>query len=378
MKPDELEVIADRISDDQAIDWDRILTDSAPSERPLLAQLQTLASIAHLHRSTPPIEDQAHRTSDEPRPPRASIGRWGHLELLEPLGHGTYGEVYRAWDPRLDRQVALKVLRAHPGAVDRRVIHEARLLAKIHHPNVPTIYGGRMVDGRVGLWSELIEGHTLNALVEYLGPLGAEEAAHVGIAVCGALSAAHAHGLLHRDIKAQNVMRARGGRIVLMDFGAGGEVAPADGERGRSFAGTPVYLAPEVLANRRTSIRSDIYGLGVLLYYLVTGHFPIEGDSLPAVRDAHACQRRIALQVLRPDLPKSFVRVVECACALDPDARFATAAELQGALEEASGFRDRAATPSRGSDRPWIGVFIALLVLAALVLLAWWMVVLYT
>lgn len=333
MKPEELEVIADRISDGKAVDWERLLSESSPQERPLLAQLQTLASIADVHRPSSAQGDASEPMADEPRPPGTSIGRWGHLELLERLGEGTYGEVYRAWDSRLDREVALKILGAQPRPAERRVIHEARLLAKVRHPNVPIIYGGRIVDGRVGLWTELIEGHTLNTLMDFLGPFDAEEATHIGVAVCGALSAAHARGLLHRDVKAQNVMRARGGRIVLMDFGAGGELAPPEPGRGRSIAGTPVYLAPEVLTDRRTSVRTDIYGLGVLLYYLVTGRFPVEGDSLPAVRDAHACQRRTALQELRPDLPKPFVRVVERACAPDPAGRFATAAELQRALE---------------------------------------------
>ena len=144
--------------------------------------------------------------------------------MLERVGEGAFGEVYRAWDTRLDREVALKLLRrqdwSHAGDASA-VIDEGRMLAQVRHPNVVTVHGADRIAGRVGLWMEFIHGRTLEQLLHERGPFGAGEATLIGLDVCRALSAVHRAGLLHRDIKAQNVMREDGGRIVLMDFGTG-------------------------------------------------------------------------------------------------------------------------------------------------------------
>lgn len=347
MKGDDLEALADRIAEGEAVDWDDLIAHSPRTDRTLLAQLRTLAEIVHVHRSA---DDASDGVVEPSLPPKPSIGQWGHLELLERLGSGAYGEVYRAWDPRLEREVALKLLWTRAGRQTRRVIHEARRLAKIRHPNVPIVHGARIVDDRVGLWSELIEGRTLDELVTWLGPLSAEEAAQICCAVCSALTAAHSAGLLHLDIKAQNVIRARGGRIVLLDFGAGGELWSVAASP--AVAGTPAYLPPEILAGEAPTVRSDIYSLGVLLYFLVTGAFPIPGNSLGEIREAHRRSERIQLRDLRPDLTSGFTRIVERALSPRPDARFATAAECQRALEQYSSVRDApGAERSRESRR---------------------------
>ena len=137
------------------------------------------------------------------------------------------------------------------------------------------MYGADEHDGRVGLWTEFVRGESLDAVGRSAhGPLGAREAALVGLDVCRALAAVHGAGLVHRDVKAQNVMREAGGRIVLMDFGTGAEIAGAHAR----LAGTPLYLAPEIFAGEpATSLQSDIYSVGVLLFYLVTGAFPGDG-----------------------------------------------------------------------------------------------------
>src|SRR5205085_8903612 len=127
-------------------------------------------------------------------------------------------------------------------------------------------------------------------------------AAMTGIDLCGAVAAVHRAGLLHRDIKAQNVMRAVGGRIVLMDFGGGGML-----DDRRSFdghlAGTPLYLAPEILAGETASVAGDVYGLGVLLYHLVTLKYPVQGNDLEEIGAAHRKGDLVPLSDLRPDLP---------------------------------------------------------------------------
>jgi len=150
---------------------------------------------------------------------------------------GSFGEVYRAFDPTLQRHVALKLLLprgAHPEAEAAELLREARALAKVRHPNIVAIYGVDRHDGRVGFWSDFVFGRTFSQIVDTQGPLGAREAALVGIDVCKAAAAVHAAGLLHRDIKAGNVMREAGGRILLMDFGLTHE-----GDRDDSPRGTP-------------------------------------------------------------------------------------------------------------------------------------------
>jgi eukaryotic-like serine/threonine-protein kinase len=266
------------------------------------------------------------------------IGRWGPLELLECIGEGTFGQVFRARDG-LQREVAAKLLRPNRGSADRlgeKVLREARILARIRHSNVVLVHNAESHDGRVGLWMELIRGKTLESLLAAHGTFSAREAAFIGQDLCRALAAVHAAGLVHRDIKAQNVMREEGGRVVLMDFGAGQVVG--DSAAAGQITGTPLYLAPEVLDGHDATVRSDIYSLGVLLYHLVTNDYPIRARSLKELRAAHADNRRVRLHDARPDsLPDSLVRVIEKATDPIPERRYATAGEMQSDLMHAGG-----------------------------------------
>jgi tetratricopeptide (TPR) repeat protein len=241
--------------------------------------------------------------------------------------------VYRAWDVTLEREVALKLMRA--AAEDPALLQEARMLARLRHLNIVTVYGADRHEGRSGVWMDFIEGDTLAALVEERGSFGAREALLMGVDVCRALAAAHQRGLLHRDIKAQNVMRERGGRIVLMDFGLGHEagVVAAD------FGGTPLYMAPELFQGGPPTVRSDLYAAGVLLFHLVTGDYPVKGSTVDELRAAHIAQTPRTLRDLRSDLPSSFVRVVERALAAEPPRRYGSAGQMTAALEAALGTR---------------------------------------
>jgi hypothetical protein len=193
------------------------------------------------------------------------------------------------------------------------------------------VHGADSHDGRVGFWMDLIEGQTLEQRV-HDGRLSAGEAIYVGKELCRALAAVHQADLLHRDVKAQNVMRASdGGRIILMDFGAGEfRSAPSAGRP----QGTPLYLAPELFTGAPATVQTDIYALGVLLYYLVTGRFPVEGKSFTDLALAHAQHARRHLRDARSDLPDAFVGVVERATDPDPSRRFHSAGDLHAALEE--------------------------------------------
>jgi len=357
--------LAEAVSDGSPIDWAEAERDVTPDERAVIQQLHVLADLAGVHRSLPAsVTDASTLPNTAP-----AIGIWAHLALLERLGRGTFGEVYRAWDRHLEREVALKLLhgvRASADAPslsrdsdDRRgdpqvaaVLREARLLARVRHPNVVQVYGVAVQEGRVGLWMELIRGETLERLLRKNGPFNAREAALIGIDLCRALAAIHGAGLIHRDIKAQNVMRETGGRIVLMDLGT----SRASGPRPvPDFAGTPLYLAPEIFAGSAASERTDIYSVGVLLYHLVTRAFPVEGASVTELDARHTEGANIRLRDARPDMPTAFVSLVERALA-GPERRYESAGALEAALvatlEDEDGVVVQKARPAR-ERHPW-------------------------
>ncbi len=335
--------IARAILEGTPVDWDS-LESSAASEsfRAVLRDLRLLSTVAvaqDLVAREPPPADTSSATpaagaATVALPGQAALGTWGHLTLLEVVGRGSFGEVYRARDPRLDRDVALKLLhRPQPGQDANTAIDEGRALARVRHPHVVTVYGADRIDGRVGVWMDYVRGRTLAEVLHRHGSFSAQEAAVIGLDLCRALAAVHRAGLLHRDIKAQNVMREEGGRTVLMDFGTvtdtTDESGPAD------LAGTPLYLAPEVLGDGAPSVRSDIYSLGVLLYHLVTRDFPVRGRSLGAIRHAHGEGRCTLLRDVRPDLPGAFIDAVERATAVDQAQRFDSAGAFEQALARA-------------------------------------------
>ena len=351
----------------------------------LLSQLKVIAQIAGMHRDIDDIDDavdvvhragtpatdslgdmlsRAGRSADE-RPDLTRARPWGGLFILEKIGGGSFGQVYRAWDPALDREVALKLLRlAQPSSPKAdAVVREGRLLAKLRHPNVIDVYGAAKIDCEVGIWMEFVCGRTLERIVLEEGPMSAQEASLVAESLCSALAAVHQQGLLHRDIKAANVMRESGGRYVLLDFGTGTEVTPDETMVGR-MAGTPLYMPPEVMEHAPATIQSDIYSVGVLLFFLVTGTYPVYAKTLSEIRTAHRSGRRVLLSDVRSNLPGWFVRVVEKASAPRVKERYASFGEMllaitTGAVERPEG---RASLWIRGTGLV-VGVFTVLTLL---------------
>jgi Tol biopolymer transport system component len=207
------------------------------------------------------------------------------------------------------------------------------------------------------------------------GPMSAREVAGIGIDLCQALSALHGSGLLHRDLKAQNVMREIGGRIVLMDFSV---VHAMETDAGiTELSGTPLYMAPELLRGGSASIATDIYSLGVLLFHLLSGRFPVEGAHLSDIRSAHARGDHTRLRDLRPEVPESIVQVIERALDDDPAARYRTAGELEHALASAFGTHVPAISESATEARrvttrwKWATIAAALLAATAIAVLVW-------
>jgi len=320
-----------------AADSGAVDAEVSDSRRAAIRQAHIVARIADLHR-TLPADDADVRPEGRTVP----VTSWGRLTIVEEIGRGAFGAVYRAKDPRLDREVALKLLRRDAGTDDERVaasvVEEGRLLARVHHPNVVTIYDADRIAGRVGLTMELVRGWTLEQELRQRGPFPANDVIAAGIEISRALAAVHDAGLLHRDIKTQNVMRHRArsdsgtntGRLVLMDFGAGRELL--DEPDSVDLTGTPLYLAPEVFAGQPASVASDIYSVGVLLYHLATRSFPVVGRSLRELRALHARGHRRSLGDQRPDFPAVLVRIIERAIDPDPACRYRRAADLEAAL----------------------------------------------
>lgn len=333
------------VSDGASVDWDAAQRGAqSDEERALVQQLHALANLS----TTAESLQSAAQSLDDAQPPVA-VARWGPFELCERLAAGSFGEVYRARDPRLDTYVALKLMASSASAetLGQRAIEEGRLLAKVRHPHVVSVYGADSHNGRVGIWMELIEGHTLTEWLAAHGAMGAREAAAIGGDLCAALAAVHAAGLVHRDVKAQNVMRQAGGRVVLMDLGAGIDTKRVHEQAGAAgISGTPLYMAPELFAGHSATAHTDVYALGVLLFHLVTQQFPVAGVSVADVIAKHASGTRRRLRDLRPDLPSSLVAAIDRSIDPDPKRRFATAGEFDAALRE--DVRVDAPEPSRG------------------------------
>ena len=376
MRADEraLADLAASVADGDVVDWGAAEARSTAEERRLVRHLQLVDRIASLHRTIPaePEDDVQAPADGRLSQPEPSGPRWGRLVVLEPIGRGTSAEVFRAWDTELHRDVALKLLKSDGGAdaaAHARVLQEARRLARIRHAHVVHVYGAEQHEQRVGLWMELVRGESLEEIVRTRGALGAAEASIVGRDLASAIASVHAAGLLHRDLKAQNVVRESGGRIVLMDFGTGEELRDAGGSA--RLTGTPLYLAPEVFSGGRASVQSDLYSLGVLLFFLVTGEYPVTADSHEGLARAHRERRARRLRDLRPDLPQAFVAAVERALAPDPAARFRTAGEMEAALRDVVG--DRAASTDRRPQRGlrWSAAAAVLLLCAALAAIFW-------
>jgi len=348
--------LADAILDGSPIDWMAAESSSDGTAQLLVGQLKVLAAVAafargdherasasldeaersraDLHRSTTPSPSTLSHIPPSRVDPKVADApvMWSHLRLVERIGRGAFGEVYRAWDTRLDREVALKLLAAESSSGDRAasaIIHEGRLLARVRHPNVVTIHGAEQIADQIGLWMEFVRGRTLEQILDQRKVVSAAEAVAIGLELCRAMSAVHGAGLLHRDIKTHNVMRAEDGRIVLMDFGTGREL---DDDASSDLAGTPLYLAPEVVQGHRATVRSDIYSLGVLLYHLVAGSYPVQARTVREVRHAHERGERIAVQTARSDVPSKLARVIERAIAARPERRYESADALAADL----------------------------------------------
>jgi Protein kinase domain len=258
----------------------------------------------------------------------------GRYRIVELLGKGGMGEVYRADDLKLGQAVALKFLPQRLAADPTRLtrlLNEVRIARQVSHPNVCRVYDVGEVDGEHFISMEYIRGEDLADLVRRIGRLPPDKAVQIARQICTGLAAAHARGVLHRDLKPGNVLLDEHGVARLTDFGLAGFVEDLRGAQVRE--GTPAYMAPEQLAGREVSVRSDIYSLGLLLYELFTGQSPFRARSLPELieeRQTSTPPSPSSLVALDPIVERVILRCLEPQPSRRPASALAVAAALPG------------------------------------------------
>jgi serine/threonine-protein kinase len=250
--------------------------------------------------------------------------------------------VYKARDRLLERNVALKILHphfSHDGEYVERFRREARAVAQLSHPNIVTVIDRGEADGRQFIVFEYVDGENLKDLIDRSGPLPIRRALELAIEIAGGLAFAHEHGIVHRDVKPQNVLLNGDGGAKVTDFGIARSL---DAQRGVTQTGTVLgtsnYISPEQAGSKPVGPFTDVYALGVVLYELLTGQVPFPGETFVAVAMQHINEPPPNLLEKRPDAPLRLVSAVDRALAKDPKDRFPSmdtfAAELRACLDE--------------------------------------------
>lgn len=310
-----------------------------------------------------------------------------HYQILEKLGEGGMGVVYRARDTRLDREVALKLLPASvidDHAARERLLREARTASRLNHPHVCTIHEVGEAGGRVFIAMEYVQGRPMGALIP-AGGMAAETVARYGAQLARALAHAHEHHVVHRDLKTANVVVAAGGQAKLLDFGLSRrsleEVAVESHPEARSLTstgavvGTPQYIAPEVLLGQTADARSDIWALGVVFYEMCSGRVPFGSAGMPGIV---AAILNSSPEALPERVPAGLRAVVSRCLAKDPEQRYQRAGEVAAALETLLPETLTAPGPARPGVRarrlPARRVVFALgaVAIVAMLAVAWW------
>jgi serine/threonine-protein kinase len=317
--------------------------------------------------------------------------------VTERIGTGGMADVYKAVDETLGRTVAVKVMHTRyaddPDFV-QRFRHEASAAANLSHPSIVNIYDYGVEDGTYYIVMELVRGTDLKAVVKEHGALDPVKVAEYGAQVCSALTVAHGYGIIHRDIKPQNIVLTPDGAIKVMDFGIARAI-DSDSTQTGSVLGTAQYVSPEQAQGRKLGPESDLYSLGVVLYELATGKLPFQGDTPISVALKHVNDEAPAPRAINPNIPPALEAVITKAMQKDPAKRYRSADDMRDDLQRVAAGRAVSAQPrvddttvmpvversasepqitrnqSRRETNPWIWVGIAALVVLLGVGLAW-------
>src|SRR5512143_3826573 len=292
----------------------------------------------------------------------AAGSRLGPYEIVTPIGAGGMGEVYRARDPRLGRDVAVKVLPASfskdPDRL-RRFEHEARAAGVLNHPDITAVYDVGSVKGSPYVVSELLEGETLRSRLD-AGPLAPRKALDYAIQIARGLAAAHEKGIVHRDLKPENLFVTKDGRVKILDFGLAklkqaepgseGETNLPTGTAGTEpgvVLGTMGYMSPEQVRGKPADARSDLFSLGAILYEMVSGQRAFRGETAADTITAILTKEPPDLSVTNREVPPGLDRIIRHCLEKNPEARFQSARDIAFDLEALSGISSpQAAVPA--------------------------------
>jgi len=299
--------------------------------------------------------------------PKLEAALGAQLQLGALLGQGGFAAVFRAHDPFLERDVAIKVLDpsiAVDGAREEQFLHEARTIAAAEHPHIVPLYSAESTGGLLYLVMRLLPGQSLKDRIAE-GKLPAAEAARIALECASALAAAHAVGVVHRDIKPGNILLDANGNATVTDFGIALVTSRPARELLGSSTGTPLYMSPEQSLGEQVDGRSDVYALGVVLYEMLTGTCPFSGRNATEVIAKHISAPIPKVSEREPQMPVALVRLVDRMLSKEPGGR-PTAAELVKELTAAS-TPDGLLTPSQVRRRHWKrrGIYLAIAAVSA-------------
>ena len=290
----------------------------------------------------------------------------GHYAVLDRIGAGGMGVVFRAHDERLDRDVAIKLLplgTIHDDAARKQLRKEALIVSKLNHPNIATIYDFDSQDGLDFLVMELIPGSTLDERLAS-GGLSEKEALRLAAQLVEGLSAAHARGVVHQDLKPSNLRITPDHRLKILDFGLARLIQPPSPtgdteslQKSQAAKGTLPYMAPEQLLGESVDQRTDIHGAGAVLYEMITGRRPFKETQNSRLIDSILHHEPVSPRSINPQVSAELERIILKCLEKSPDDRYQAARELGVDLRRletsTSGHKLTTGTRSRNTDRPW-------------------------
>lgn len=260
------------------------------------------------------------------------------FKLLDPLGVGTVGTVYRAESPDIDHPVAIKMLHptiAHDPNIVDRFQREITIMERLNHPHIVRNYGGGLMDGQYFYAMQLLESGTLKERLQTYGPLPWAQAAAFSAQIASALQHAHNHGIIHRDLKASNLFFDQEGRIVLGDFGIARDTHEADVTGDGITVGTYAYMSPEqICADKEISGKADLYSLGCAMYEMLTGKPPFQGANFAQIWDQHLHKKPPGLREQGIDCPEWLEQLIMQLLEKEPERRPFNARAVQGLIRD--------------------------------------------